>query len=215
MRHFPSASQTSPAQQSCALEQEPPLTFWQQRPPLQDRPSQQRSPVLHGCARCVQQVAVALSQREFPQQPELLADAVQACRFGMHAPHVCTLQASGLQQSPLLKQVLPSAPQHRPPTQAREQQSPPSAQVIPLPPQVARWQWPSVQTVPLQHSSLLVQVPPRGRQVQPPLTQVPVQQSVAVVHVPPRSAQAQAPPVQAPRQQSAVAVQETRGPRQA
>jgi len=215
MRHFPSVSQTSPAQQSCADEQEPPLTFWQQRPPLQVKPSQQRSPALHACACSVQQVAVALSQREFPQQPELVTDAVQAWRFAMQAPHVCTLQASGLQQSPLLEQVLPSAPQHLPPTQACEQQSAPAAQVMPVPPQVARWQWPSVQIVPVQHSSFVAQAPPSGRQPQAPLTQVPVQQSVGAVHAPPASAQAQTPPVQVPRQQSAVAAQETRGPRQA
>jgi len=215
MRHLESASQTSPAQQSCADEQEPPLTFWQQRPPLQVKPSQQKSPALHACACSVQHVAVALSQREFPQQPELVTDAVQACRFAMHAPHVCTLQASGLQQSPPLEQVFPSAPQHLPPTQVCEQQSAPSAQVIPLPPQVVRWQWPSVQLVPVQHSSFVVQAPPSGRQPQAPLTQVPVQQSVAVAQAPPASAQAQTLPVQLPRQQSAEAVQETRGPRQA
>jgi len=215
IRHLESVSQTKPAQQSCAVEQEPPLTFWQQRPPLQVRPSQQKSPALHACACSVQHVPVAPSQRELPQQPELVTDAVQACRFAMHAPQVCTLQASGLQQSPLLEQVFPSAPQHLPPTQACEQQSAPSAQVIPLPPQVARRQWPSVQIVPVQHSSFVAQAPPSGRQPQAPLTQVPVQQSVAVVHAPPASAQAQTPPVQLPRQQSVEAVQETRGPRQA
>jgi hypothetical protein len=71
-----------------------------------------------------------------------------------------------------------------------------------------------VQSVPLQHSSLLAQAPPSGRQPQAPLTQVPVQQSVGAVQAPPGSAQVQTLPEQLPRQQSAVAVQETRGPRQ-
>jgi hypothetical protein len=216
IRHRDSVSQISPLQQSWAVVVHvPPLTAWQQRPPLQARPSQQRSPAAHGCARCVQQVALALSQRALPQQPELLADTEQAWRFAMHAPQVDTLHASGLQQSPPLEQLLPSLPQHLPPTHACEQQSPPSAQVMPLPPQVARWQCPSLHTVPEQHSSLLAQAPPSGRQPQAPLTQVPVQQSAAAVHVPPGSPQAQTPPVQVPRQQSPVAVQETRGPRQA
>lgn len=133
MRQRESWSQASPAQQSCAdVEQLPPLVFWQQRPPVQLRPSQQRSPALQACARSVQQVAVALSQRALPQHPELLLDTAQAWRFGMQAPHVDTLHASGLQQSPLLEQLLPSEPQHRPPTQAPAQQSAPSAQVTPL-----------------------------------------------------------------------------------
>jgi hypothetical protein len=71
-----------------------------------------------------------------------------------------------------------------------------------------------VQSVPAQHSSLLVQAPPSGRQPQVPLTQAPVQQSAAAVQVPPGSAQVQTLAEQLPRQQSAVAVQETRGARQ-
>jgi hypothetical protein len=139
MRQRESVSQTRPVQQSCAdVEQVPPLLFWQQRPPVQVRPSQQRSPALQVCARRVQQVAVAVSHRALPQHPELLLDTEQACRFGMQAPHVCTLHASGLQQSPVLEQLLPSEPQHLPPTQAPAQQSAPSAQVTPLPPQGER-----------------------------------------------------------------------------
>ena len=83
-----------------------------------------------------------------------------------------------------------------------------------MPPQTVRWQWPSLHEVPVQHSSLLVQAPPSGRQPQTPLTQAPVQQSDAAAQVPPGSAQAHTFPVQLPRQQSAVATQETRGARQ-
>jgi hypothetical protein len=136
MRHRESVSQVSPVQQSCAdVVQVPPLVFWQQRPPLQVRPSQQRSPAAQACARSVQQVAVAVSQRALPQHPELLLEVEQACRFGMQAPHVDTLHARGLQQLAVDEQLVPSAPQHVPPTQAPAQQSAPSAQVTPLLPQ--------------------------------------------------------------------------------
>jgi hypothetical protein len=86
----------------------------------------------------VQHVAVVKSHRAFPQQPGLMTDAMQACRLGMQAPQVCTLQVSGLQQLAADGQLLPSAPQHIPPAQAPEQQSAPSAQVAPLLPQVDR-----------------------------------------------------------------------------
>jgi hypothetical protein len=82
----------------------------------------------------VQHVLVATSQRAFPQQPELVAE-VQACRLGMQAPQVDTLHVSGLQQFAADEQLLPSEPQHMPPTQAPPQQSAPSAQVAPLLPQ--------------------------------------------------------------------------------
>ena len=78
------------------------------------------------------------SQRALPQQPGLMTDGMQACRFGMQAPQVWTLQVSGLQQLVADEQLLPSDPQHMPPTQAPPQQSAPSAQVTPLLPQGER-----------------------------------------------------------------------------
>jgi hypothetical protein len=133
MRHRDSVSQTRPAQHSCVdVLHEPPLVLTQQRPPLQVRPSQQKSPALQVWLRSVQQVAVAKSQLAFPQQPELLPFVEQACRFGMQAPQVWALQTSGVQHSARVLQLVPSPPQHLPATHEREQQSAASTQVAPL-----------------------------------------------------------------------------------
>jgi hypothetical protein len=175
--------------------QVPPLVLTQQRPPLQVRPSQQKSPVLQAWLRSVQQVALEKSQLPPAQQPELLPFVEQAPRLGTQAPQTWALQTSGSQHSGAVLQLVPSPPQHFPATHDREQQSAASVQVMALLPQMDLRQWPSVQSgAALQHSSLVVQAPPSATQPQAPVRQVPVQQSDAAAQASPKLPQAQMPP---------------------
>jgi hypothetical protein len=216
MRHRESVSQTMPAQHSCVdVLQVPPLVATQQRPPLQVRPSQQKSPVVQALFRSVQQVAVEKSQLPPAQQPDSLPFVEQAPRFATQAPQTWALQTSGSQHVAVL-QLVPSPPQHFPATHDREQQSAASVQIAPLLSQMDLRQWPSVQSgAALQHSSFVVQVPPCATQPQALPRQAPLQQSDVAAHASPKLPQAQTPPVQLPRQQSAVAVHVTLGPRHA
>jgi hypothetical protein len=215
MRHRDNVSQTMPSQHSCVdVLQVPPLVLTQQRPPLHVRPSQQKSPVLQALLRSVQQVAVEKSQLPPAQQPDSLPLVEQAPWFGTQAPQICALQTSGSQHVAVL-QLVPSPPQHFPPTHDREQQSAASVQIAPLLSQMDLRQWPSVQSgAALQHSSFVVQVPPCATQPQAPPRQAPLQQSDVAAQASPKLPQAHTPPVQLPRQQSAVAAHVTLGPRQ-